>query len=176
MASKPTGRPRGRPKTAKPKILPRERGRPKINLCDSPGRFLALKTALVACGFRERKAAKVTFLFSECAEVPPENEFAAGMPAKDGMIAIGFRPLKARGDDTRKLLQRIEGRCSTFRKKRALSQAERAWLANIGTAFFQCLASPLSSEQKKLSATLLAKRAGEPELAALFHKMIEACG
>jgi hypothetical protein len=177
MASKPTGRPRGRPKTAKPKISPRERGRPKINLCDSPDRrFLALKTALVACEFSDRRAAIVTFLFSECAEVPPENEFAAGMPAKDGMIAIGFHPLKARGDDKKKLLQRIEGRCSTFRKKRVLSQAERTWLANIGTAFFQCLASPLSGEQKKLSATILTKRAGEPELAALFHKMIESCG
>jgi hypothetical protein len=126
MASKPTGRPRGRPKTAKPKIPPRERGRPKINLRDSPERlFLALKTALVACRYSERMAAIVTFLFSECAEVPPENEFAATMPAKDGMIAIGLRPLRARGDDKKKLLQRIEGRCSTFRKKRVLSQTER---------------------------------------------------
>jgi hypothetical protein len=176
MASKPTGRPRGRPKTAKPKIPPRERGRPKINLRDSHDRlFLALKTALAACGCSERTAAVVTFLFSECAEAPPENEFAAGMLAKDGMIAIGFRPLKARGGDEKNLLRRIEGRCSTFRKKRVLSQAERAWLANISTLFFQCLMSTLSSKQKKLSATLLTKRAGEPELAALFHKMIESC-
>ena len=172
MATKRTGKPRGRPrKPAKPR---RGRGRPKVALRDHPERLLrALSGVLISCGIAARKAALLCALFSEFPEVDADADFKAKHPATDDYVPVGFDLSKiARGNPGKRPLERLARRIKYLQAPRDLTDDDRRWLMHAAAAILMNMpggAPSLDAQQRRAATALILERmGGDPKLAEIF--------
>jgi hypothetical protein len=159
MATKRTGKPRGRPKVA---------------LRNHPEKLLpALQVVLTGCGIRARKAAQLIALFSEFPEVEVEVGFKARFPATDGFAHVGFDLSKiARGGPEKRPLGRLESRVGYLQARRDLTDDDRRWLMRAAAAILMNMpggAPTLDARQRRAATAFLLERMdGDPKLAKIF--------
>ena len=161
MVSKPTGRPRGRPRKAQPTaLLMRKRGRPHIPLADHPDRYLlAILSAHIRIGLRNGLSeghVLETFagLWFGQPMLTPENvdamtlgdgyrvwlpSFLMGAESSDWRGKNAFRPL---ADNWRRTLQKI--------RTKATDNPDRMWLAAMTLAWEICFLGDATSRHKAL--------------------------
>jgi hypothetical protein len=162
MATKRTGNPRGRPRKVKPTVPPRNPWRPKIPLVESKDRLhVVASIVLQALGCNEHKSARLAESFLSLREVEPPK----GGIVPEGFVAVSFEQVKATGNPSKPLLERIEGRVATIRnKRRTLTENDRVWLESVSAALFLSIASNLSARQMAGAIALLAQRANDPSM------------
>lgn len=150
MASKPTGRPRGRPRKEKGEVAPKQPrgrprksveevagrrvGRPEILLRDDEDRYAVAMLRGIATVFRvsDRAASRIVVGQFSCREVALSPDFIAKCRQLSGWIAVDYELVKRPGAPAS-----IEGRAATLRRKanQARDAADLRWLYQMGFAF-----------------------------------------
>ena len=156
MVTKPTGRPRGRPKKQTAPEVKGERGRPPIPFLRDIDRYLVamVEAHAIVNNTSERKAAEAIAAFQVGHEVDIPPEIAANCPP--GMVAVGWGPATPIRKDGSIINTKpggnnaatIKGRAATLREKlRNSRQSDDSnhWRTNMAAAFAIAFRTPVKN-------------------------------